>query len=295
METLDEFYKNRGNSLPENLKDGHFNIFRLEDCLKEDALPANYCRRDFYKISLIRGKNIYHYAEKSIEISGTTLIFFNPKVPYTWESVSNDKTGFFCIFREEFLTETFRNNIHDLPIFKYGGKPAHVLTEEQDFQISEIFHKMESEITSNYPYKFDLIRNYITEIIHSAMKIGPTEILFKHPDASLRITSVFNELLERQFPIESPSQRLLLRSAKDFAAKLYVHVHHLNRAVKQTTGKTTTNLIAERITSEAIALLKHTNWNIAEISYSLGFEQPSHFNNFFKKQLNMTPSVYRAL
>jgi AraC family transcriptional activator of pobA len=76
---------------------------------------------------------------------------------------------------------------------------------------------------------------------------------------------------------------------------LAIHVNHLNRAIRQTTGKTTTNHIFERLTSEAIALLKHTNWNISEISYSLGFEEPAHFNNFFKKQTTTTPSVYRIV
>lgn len=297
METLEEFYKNKFNYIPENLKKdlGHFNVFRLEDATKEDAVAVNYCRRDFYKISLIRGRNVYHYAEKSIEVSGTTLIFFNPQVPYTWESLSDDKTGFFCIFREAFFSEVFRRNIHDLPMFKFGGKPAYLLTEAQDKQISEIFQKMQQEINSEYLYKYELIRNYVTEMIHAAMKITPSETLFKHPDANLRITSVFTELLERQFPIESPEQRFSVRSAKDFAGKLYVHVNHLNRAIKITTGKTTTDLIAERIISEAKALLKHTDWNIAEISYSLGFEEASHFNNFFKKQLNMSPSAFRTI
>jgi len=152
---------------------------------------------------------------------------------------------------------------------------------------------MHSEIRSDYRYKYDLLRNYVTELIHYALKMEPTETIYKHPDANSRITAVFTELLERQFPIESPSQRFTLRSAKDFAEQLSVHVNHLNRAIRQTTGKTTTDHIFERLTNEAIALLRHTNWNIAEISYCLGFEEPAHFNNFFKKQTAKTPSVYR--
>jgi AraC-like DNA-binding protein len=74
-----------------------------------------------------------------------------------------------------------------------------------------------------------------------------------------------------------------------FAEQLSVHVNHLNRAIRETTGKTTTAHISERIANEAIALLRHTNWNISEISYSLGFEEPAHFNNFFKKQTSQTP------
>jgi len=100
-------------------------------------------------------------------------------------------------------------------------------------------------------------------------------------------------LLERQFPIESPTQRFTLRSARDFAEQLSVHVNHLNRAIRLTTGKTTTDHIFDRLISEAKTLLKHTNWNISEIGYSLGFEEPAHFNHFFKKQTSMTPSSFR--
>jgi AraC-like DNA-binding protein len=135
----------------------------------------------------------------------------------------------------------------------------------------------------------------VTEMIHYALKLEPTETLYKHPDAKSRITSIFTELLERQFPIESPSQRFTLRSAKDFADQLAVHVNHLNRAIKETTGKTTTEHISERLVSEAKALLKHTNWNVSEISYCLGFEEPAHFNNFFRKQTSQTPSSFRIV
>jgi AraC family transcriptional activator of pobA len=296
-ETIEEFYNSKFNWLPENLSQdiGHFNVFRIEECHGPNATPVKYSRRDFYKISLFRGKTIYHYADKSIEVDGTTLIFFNPQVPYTIESLSGDRTGYFCIFKESFFTEMLRNNIHELPMFTIGGKPSYSLKPEQDQYVSQLFDKMLGEIKSDYKFKYDLLRNYVTELIHYALKIAPTETLYQHPDANSRITSVFTELLERQFPIESPSQRFTLRSAKDYAEQLAVHVNHLNRAIRQTTGKTTTDHIFERLTSEAIALLKHTNWNISEISYSLGFEEPAHFNNFFKKQTATTPSVYRIV
>jgi AraC family transcriptional activator of pobA len=296
-ETIEEFYKSKFNWLPDNLSQdiGHFNVFRIEDCHGPNAAPVKYSRRDFYKISLFRGKTIYHYADKSIEVDGTTLIFFNPQVPYTIESLSGERTGYFCIFKESFFTEMLRNNIHELPMFATGGKPSYALNIEQDEYVSQLFDKMLNEIKSDYKFKYDLLRNYVTELIHYALKVAPTETLYQHPDANSRITSVFTELLERQFPIESPSQRFTLRSAKDYAEQLAVHVNHLNRAIRQTTGKTTTDHIFERLTGEAIALLKHTNWNISEISYSLGFEEPAHFNNFFKKQTATTPSVYRIV
>lgn len=53
--------------------------------------------------------------------------------------------------------------------------------------------------------------------------------------------------------------------------------------------------IAERIFSEAKALLQHTDWNISEVAYALGFEYPTYFNNFFKKRSGTTPKAIRAL
>lgn len=294
-ETLEDFYRHKFNWLPENLKKdiGHFNVFRLEDCIGPGKEPVQYSRRDFYKISLMRGRHLYHYADKSLEVSGTTLIFFNPNVPYTFEPLSENPSGYFCIFKEAFFTERLRGGFKDLPMFIPGNKPGYVLNKTQDKYVTGVFEKMLEEIGSDYTYKYDLIRNYIMEMIHYALKIQPTETLYQHTDANSRITAVFTELLERQFPIETPSQRFTLRSARDFAEQLAVHVNHLNRAIRTTTGKTTTEHIFERLATEAKALLKHTNWNISEISYCLGFEEPAHFNHFFKKQTTMTPSAFR--
>ena len=73
-----------------------------------------------------------------------------------------------------------------------------------------------------------------------------------------------------------------------------MHVNHLNRSVKEVTGKSTTTHIAERIITEAKALLQHTDWTIAEIAYALGFEYPTYFNNFFKRLTGTVPSSLRG-
>ncbi len=294
-ETLEDFYQNKFNLKYDGVNSdlGHFNVFRMEECYLPGRPPIQYSRRDFYKITLMRGRHLYHYGDKTLEVNGSTLIFFNPQVPYTFERLTEDEGGYFCIFKDAFFAEHIRGSLKDLPMYSTQGKPAYVLNQQQDEAFELIFKKMLEELESEYVFKYDLIRNYILEMIHGALKLQPSETLYKHADANARITSVFTELLERQFPIESRSQQFSLRSAKDFADKLNVHTNHLNRAIKIATGKTTTSHIAERLTIEAIALLKHTNWNISEISYSLGFEEPSHFNNFFKKHTSLTPGAYR--
>lgn len=293
-ESIEQFYLDKQRPIPEGLNKitGHMNVFRLEDCTHG---PIHYARRDYYKVTLLKGHNRYHYADKSIEVNGVSLIFFNPQVPYTWEYLAPDPHGYFCIFTPGFFTEKSRIPLNELPMFAPGGKPAYTLNNIQDEAFSALFEKMLAEIDSDYPFKYDLLHSYLTEMIHLAMKTEANSTIYEHPSANTRITAVFRELLERQFPVETPSHKMNMRSAAEYADALSVHVNHLNRAVKATTGKTTSTLIGERLADEAKALLKHTDWNVAEIGNSLGFEEPSHFNNFFKKHTGETPRSFRIV
>ncbi|WP_184547335.1 helix-turn-helix domain-containing protein [Mucilaginibacter sp. FT3.2] len=270
-----------------------FNVFQIED---DGYATRIYSRKDFYKICLTTGKSIIHYADRSFQADGTILFFGNPHIPYSWETVSRTYIGYTCLFSEEFLNVSERADIlQQSPFFKVGGTPILKITEQQRTFLNTLFQKMIEEQNSGYTFKDDLIRNYINLILHEAMKLEPSENLDQHKNAASRITSVFFELLERQFPIESPDKPLKLRTAQDYAQKLALHTNYLNRSVKEVTGKPTTSHIAERIISEAKALLQHTDWNIADVAYALGFEYPSYFNNYFKRMTGTNPTALREM
>ncbi|MCB0211017.1 MAG: helix-turn-helix transcriptional regulator [Anaerolineae bacterium] len=305
--SLEEFYKEAANFtgrdinalLPPGINNeiGHFNVFNIADTLKEvkrkNVMPYN--RRAYYKISLIRGKNRAEYADKVINIKKNALLFATPKVPYHWIPQDENQAGSFCVFTDAFLIKTKSGVVLDeLPIFKSGGYPVFEITDEEADEIGLIFTKMKREIASDYEYKYDLLRNYVLELIHYGQKLQPATALRANQDAAARITSLFIELLERQFPIEVPSQQLELRSAKEYAERLAIHVNYLNKVLKEKTGKTTTEMITGRIILEAKVLLKQTDWNVSDIAYSLGFDEVAHFSNFFKKQTSVAPLSFRV-
>lgn len=253
-----------------------------------------YSRRDFYKICINTSKSIIQYADRGIETDGTILFFGNPIIPYSWETVSEKFEGYACVFTEEFLKTNDRSEtLHESPLFKIGGTPIFSLDAEQKVFIDSLFQKMITEYETDYVFKDDLMRSYINLIIHESMKMQPSDNFYKHKNASSRITSLFLELLERQFPIETKDQPLTLKTPQDYAQNLAVHVNHLNRSVKEITGRPTTAHITDRIINEAKALLQHTDWSISDIGYSLGFEYPSYFNNYFKRLTGTVPKSLR--
>lgn len=257
--------------------------------------PHPYTRRDFYKIMLSTGHLMIHYADRSLELKGTSLFFANPHVPYSVERLIDVQTGYSCLFTEEFLKPHDRSeSLQQSPLFRIGGTPVFLLSDEQAKTFTPIFQKMMAEQDTEYVFKGELIRTYINLIIHETLKLQPSNDLVKPQNAASRIASLFLELLERQFPIESPNKPLTLRTAQDYALRLSVHVNHLNRVVKEVTGRPTTAHIADRVISEAKALLQHTDWSIADIAYGLGYDYPTYFNNFFKKMTGSSPKSFRA-
>lgn len=268
-----------------------FKAFKIDDDSNSTRI---YSRKDFYKICLTTGESKIHYADKSYEQNGTVLFFGNPNIPYSWETLSTSYAGYTILFSEDFFKTSKRSeSLLQSPLFKIGGTPILNINKEQRDYLNTIFQKMIDEQESDYIHKAELVRNYISLIIHEALKLQPSENNAENKNAASRITAVFLELLERQFPIETPDLPLKLKTAKDFAQRLSVHVNHLNHAVKEVTGKPTTVHISERIVTEAKALLKHTNWTIAEIGYALGFEYPTYFNNYFKRLTQTTPTAFR--
>lgn len=268
-----------------------FNAFRLEEGCKA---PRVYSRSNFYKICLTTGKSRVHYADRSFETDGMILFFGNPHIPYSWETLSTSHAGYTCLFSEDFLRASERSeSLQQSPFFKIGGTPILHITAEHRAYLDMLFCKMIEEQGTDYTFRDDLIRDYIHLVIHEAMKLQPSGDFHKRKNAGGRLTAVFLELLERQFPVESVAKPLRLRSAADYAETLGVHINHLNRTVKETTGRSTTNHITERIISEAKALLQHTNWAVSDIAYALGFEYPSYFNNYFKRMTGMNPTTFR--
>ena len=297
--SLDDFYKRNAAPLPNGITKeiGHFNVFEAETLFdkKTGTRIMPYSRRAYYKISWIRGKSRAEYADKVIDINESALLFATPKIPYNWLPADSNQTGMFCIFTADFLTPHKAGvSLDDLPIFQPGQLPVFQLNAEEVKEIEYIFRKMYKELGADYKFKYDLLRNLVLELIHYGQKLQPMQAISTAQNASERISSLFIELLERQFPLESMNQRLNLRTAKDYADRLAVHVNHLNKVLKEVTGHTTTQIISNRVIQEAKILLKQTNWNIAEISYTLGFDDLSHFSNFFKKQTSFTPATFRT-
>jgi AraC-like DNA-binding protein len=276
---------------------GHFNVFDIADIWEPTQMrPATpYACRSFYKISLLRSRSRTEYANQVIDIEPDALVFSTPKVSFQWWP-AEPQQGQFCLFTAEFLLPVLGGSTPDeLPLFRADGYPVFQLTPAEAARATLIFSQMHEELASDYAHKYDLLRAYVLELLHLGQKRQPTTTLHPAHSAAARLASRFVELLERQFPLTTPQQRVPLRTAKDFADQLAVHVNHLNKVLKDSTGRTTTDLIGWRLVQEAKALLRQSDWTLWEIADSLGFVDVAHFSHFFRRYAAASPGQFRTL
>jgi hypothetical protein len=115
------------------------------------------------------------------------LLFATPKVPYHWVPEDPKQSGSFCVFTEDFfIKDKSHSTLEDLPIFQPGNIPLFEIDDALADEIEQLYAKIKKEIDSDYIFKYDLIRNYVLELIHYGQKLQPASKLSTSNDASLR-------------------------------------------------------------------------------------------------------------
>lgn len=84
-------------------------------------------------------------------------------------------------------------------------------------------------------------------------------------------------------------------SISDYSNRLKISSRTLSNLTSNQLNKKPIQLIQERIIVEAKRLLIHSEMNINQVGYRLGFDDPSYFVKYFKKHANISPSEFRNL
>lgn len=83
------------------------------------------------------------------------------------------------------------------------------------------------------------------------------------------------------------------RYVKYYADELTISTKKLNFLTKTYYGITAKEYIEEKIINDSKKLLVESPETVKQISYNLGFTEPTNFNKFFKKFTSITPLQYR--
>jgi len=256
-------------------------------------------RLDFYMVFLVtNGEGIHTFGLKEHYIHKNMLCFVGPNMISSWQSETNVQQGYFCTFSEEFINAGSENKnfLHDLPFFDIQGDSVLHLSGEQTEYYLSLFKLMQTEYENRNEFSTAILRSQLMVVLNKAyaeFKSNACSCPKTNP-AALRLLKAFTSLYLSDIAMIRTGKGIHVKKISQYADELGVSQNHLNDTIKSITGKSAGQLIKSQLTRQATMCLMHGKKSISEISYSLGFEDPSYFARFYKNQTGQTPSEFRV-
>jgi AraC-like DNA-binding protein len=159
------------------------------------------------------------------------------------------------------------------------------LEAKQDAQVRNLFRDINREFKSRQKLAVEMIRNQLRSLMVHLSRLH----------AAISPAAFTAVGLVRRFRLEIERSFRTSTSVRDYARALGVTTSHLNESLRLETGLTAGDLIRRRLLLEAKRLLLHSELNMAQIGYELGFEDPSYFSRFIRRELETSPAELRSL
>jgi AraC family transcriptional activator of pobA len=138
------------------------------------------------------------------------------------------------------------------------------------------------------PYSADLLGHLVATVLlwverwYDAVRTERRE----RDDAEVQLHRRFAALLERDFRTH--------HDAAHYADALAVPSAALSRALSLVTGRSTKELVTDRVMLEAERLLRFGDATVGEVAHAAGFDDPLYFSRAFKRHAGEPPQAYRA-
>lgn len=265
--------------------------YQVEIFNKNRDFKVTYPHRhdDFYEILFItHGSGLYTIDNQKYEITTDSLFFLSPGQIHEIE-VSEDINGFIFLFTSSFyhFNKTNAHKIFELPFFYSLHKENHPylhIANPTKNKLLDLFEQSIYEQNHLETDKEEALRALLDLILIHCKREYPFSDENK-PIKSKILVRRFKQLIE-----EKCFENI---SVTEYALLLHVTPNHLSETVKLITGRTSTELINDRMLMEIKLLLKETDLSISEIAFKLNFSDQSYFSKYFKKLTNSTPQAYR--
>lgn len=209
-------------------------------------------------------------------------------------SIGKELDGYMIRFSEEFLPPKGLHNKHTLNSTLLGN-----FFDTNELQITgpEIVHyeNLLSQLLYEHAKHDEVYAK--TEIIQHLLLTLLTKLerrlrsLYKD---QISQTKDFDSSVYHNFLLLIEEHYKYHKPIEFFTKQLGIDNRKLSCITRKASSKTPKRILNDRIMIEAKRMLHFTNFTLKEISYDLGYDDPSYFSRYFKLYTGSNPKKYRA-
>ena len=166
--------------------------------------------------------------------------------------------------------------------------PFYTIIDDVAMKLQYIADQLKEEMHKEHGFAYHdylkyLIKIFLINIQRNAQRGTGMPLCINN--SANRIFVCFRQLLEHHYRE--------CHTVKEYAQFLNISTKTLTNSIAESSRSTPLKLINERIILEAKRYLLYSSLKVKEISYLLGFEDPSYFVKFFKRNTGYLPIEFR--
>jgi AraC-like DNA-binding protein len=262
-----------------------FAITRFDNMDEPDVDAIH--KHTFYEILWVdEGSSRQSIDFRSYKLHPKSLFFISPGQVHEFEEW-DDLRGGTIMFTEDFFlhNQQNKNKLFELTFLDNVYFNPLLLLDCQDY--ASFRHYIDLLITEKHS------AGSMKEILQALLHILLLQVQRSIKPVDHQTTSKRNIQLFKQFKNILESNFTQSLSTSDYATKLNITSHHLNRIVKEITGETAGAVIKSRSMLEAKRLLSFTDLSVSQISSQLSYYDSSYFSKLFKSSTGRTPVEFK--
>lgn len=236
---------------------------------------------DFYLLAL---KDKIEVQSPIGTMSDSYLYLDKPGNAIEWD-LKNPFSGYAIFVNEKLLSKTLK----DISFASYKRHEALFLTFEEKDTLHDLFSKS---------YKEYQKENFSKEVLiaYASLIISYTQIYYERQFEAR--SKVYNKVVADFYQqldtcLNNPNGLSELPSVTYFAEKANLSTNYFGDLIKHFTGTSPIDHIHVGILQMAKNKLRRTKLSVSEIAYSLGFNYPTYFTRFFRRQTGLSPKEFR--
>jgi AraC-like DNA-binding protein len=244
-------------------------------------------RGDYYKISLcLCGTAHLKVNLLPYTVTPGCLVLATPDVIKEWGYMSEDYQALSIFFTKEFITT---NNAATGKLHFFVAPPMHVLplATEEAASIAASFRFLQQKYNTPNAQRDNILKSILNGLLYEigALYSQPATGQGQSISRSQQLAAGFRQLVQAHCAEE--------RSVQFYADALCITPKYLTELMKEATGRTASEWIAEAVVLEAKALLQDPALTVHQVAAGLQFADQFAFSRFFKRGTGLSPTAYR--
>ncbi|PRD47718.1 helix-turn-helix domain-containing protein [Sphingobacterium haloxyli] len=242
-------------------------------------------RADFYQIIIIESHNSVQEVDfKKIPVDQRHILFVGKNQVIRFD-VSPSYSGKLLLFTDDFFNRT----THDTLLLKETNlfnpfSPNVVI--ETNAKIHKLLDLIQQEAAlRTYAFQENMLRHLLSAFLIEASQISTQNYQYTE-NRDYLIALQFSNLVEKEYKT--------INKVKDYTQLMGISAKPLTHSLKSAVGKTPKEFIDDRIILEAKRLLVYSHRSIKEITFELGFDEPTNFSKFFRNNTGKSPADFKS-